>query len=106
MDIAARGAGKKGAVLRFGIRWDDGRRPKRFLLPLAAALAALAITPAAAGAQSAAASSDVVRTATGVTGSAGAGVGVALLDSGVVPLGGLDRPGALVVGPELLRRGR
>jgi hypothetical protein len=40
----------KGAVHRFGIRWDDGQRPKRFLLPLAAALAALAITPAAGSA--------------------------------------------------------
>jgi serine protease AprX len=48
-----------------------------------------------------------VRTATGVAGSAsdGDGVGVALLDSGVVPLGGLDRPGALVVGPDFSGEG-
>jgi hypothetical protein len=41
MDIATRGAGNgKRSGIRFGIRWDDGRRPKRVLLPLVAALAA------------------------------------------------------------------
>ena len=42
LDNAARGAGhrRNGAGIRFGIRWDDGRRPKRVLLPLVAALAA------------------------------------------------------------------
>ena len=178
MDIATRGAGERGrSGIRFGIRWDDGRRPKRSLLPLVAALAiALVAVPAAEasaarvdvvvvaaparvdaaqrltvrlggtvgerleivrgfsaavprgaiarlrrshavravsrdgglelrsdpGADAAAASTDVLRPATGATRSAfdGAGVGVALLDSGAVGLGGLGRPGALLIGPD------
>jgi serine protease AprX len=49
----------------------------------------------------------VVRSAAGLAGSAsdGRGVGVALLDSGVVPVGGLERPGALVVGPDFSSEG-
>ena len=31
----------------FGIRWDDGRRPKRALLPLVADLGALLLAPSA-----------------------------------------------------------
>src|SRR6185503_9342969 len=47
-----------------------------------------------------------VRTAAGLAGTPdGAGVGVALLDSGVVPVAGLDRPGALVVGPDFSDEG-
>src|SRR5690242_6284371 len=111
-DNAARGAGQRrtGAAIRFGIRWDDGRRPKRALLPLVAALGALLLAPGAQ-AQSiapsaAASSSEVVGTATGLAGTPdGAGVGVALLDSGVVPVAGLDRPGALVVGPDFSDEG-
>ena len=43
MGNATRGAGvgNRGGI-RFGIRWDDGRRPKRLLLPLVAVCAALA----------------------------------------------------------------
>jgi serine protease AprX len=111
LDNAARGAGhrRNGAAIRFGIRWDDGRRPKRALLPLVAALGALLLAPSAHAqsvAPSAAASSEVVRTAAGLAGTPdGAGVGVALLDSGVVPVAGLDRPGALVVGPDFSDEG-
>ena len=59
------------------------------------------------GADAAAASTDVLRTATGASASAfdGAGVGVALLDSGAVDLGGLGRPGALVHGPDFSSEG-
>jgi serine protease AprX len=187
MDIATRGAGDGSrSGIRFGIRWDDGQRPKRALLPLVAALALLAAVPAAdarpmppsaarvdvvvvaapsrvgaaerltarlggtvgdrleivrgfsaavprgaiarlersravravsrdgtlelrtdPGADAAATSTDVLRTATGAARSAfdGAGVGVALLDSGAVPLGGLGRPGALVIGPDFSDEG-
>ena len=43
MVIATRGAGNGNrAGIRFGIRWDDGQRPKRTLLPLVAISAALA----------------------------------------------------------------
>ena len=183
MVIATRGSGTGSrAGIRFGIRWDDGRRPKRALLPLVAISAVLATAPGNAdarpmplapapvdvvvvaapartdaaerltvrlggtvgeplrivggfsasvprraikrlerssavravsrdgaldlesdpGAEAAAASTDVLRTATGASTSAfdGAGVGVALLDSGAVDLGGLGRPGALVHGPD------
>jgi serine protease AprX len=171
---------------RFRIRWNDGRRTQRLLLPLVAASAALAAAPAAGarpvptaaapadvivvaaparvgaaerltqrlggtvgerleivrgftasvprgaiarlersgavrsvrrdgaldlrsdpGADAAAASSAVLRTATGASRSAfdGAGVGVALLDSGTVAVGGLDRPGALLRGPDFSAEG-
>ena len=173
------GDGNRGGI-RFGIRWDDGRRPKRLLLSLVAVCAALAPVAAAEarpapapaavdvvvvaapgrvdaaerltaraggtvrdslqivngftasvprgaiarlqrsravravsrdgalglrsdpGADAAASSSAVMRTATGADASAfdGAGVGVALLDSGTVELGGLGRPGSLVRGPD------
>ena len=171
--------------IRFGIRWDDGRRTKRLLLPLVAVLCAMAAPAAEArpmppsavrvdvvvvaaparvdaaqrlterlggavgqrleivrgftasvprgairrlerstavrsvsrdgaldlktdpGADAAAASSEVLRTATGAGSSAfnGAGVGVALLDSGAVELGGLGRPGALLHGPDFSAEG-
>ncbi len=59
------------------------------------------------GADAAAASTEVLRTATGADASAfdGAGVGVALLDSGAVDVGGLGRPGALVHGPDFSSEG-
>ena len=171
--------------IRFGIRWDDGRRTKRLLPPLVAVLSALAAAPVAEarpmpsvsrvdvvviaaparvdaaerltvrlggtvgqpleivrgftasvprgairrlersaavrsvgrdgaldlktdpGADAAAASTEVLRTATGADRSAfdGAGVGVALLDSGTVELGGLGRPGALLHGPDFSAEG-
>jgi serine protease AprX len=59
------------------------------------------------GAEAAAASTAVLRTATGADASTfdGAGVGVALLDSGAVDVGGLGRPGALVRGPDFSAEG-
>jgi serine protease AprX len=53
------------------------------------------------------ASSQLVSTAIGAGGSAfdGAGVGVALLDSGVVEVGGLERPGTVVHGPDFSTEG-
>src|SRR5687767_9545578 len=47
MSIATRGAEVKRRGIRFGIRWDDGRRTKRLLPPLVAVLSALAAAPAA-----------------------------------------------------------
>ena len=173
MGIEARGADvRKGPGIRFGIRWDDGRRPKRGLISLALAAALLAV-PASAqaevlvaakphrvaaaerlterlggtvtrrlpivhgftadvprralprlarsgavravslngalkllsndpGAEKAAASADLVRTAIGADGSGydGTGVGVAVLDSGTVAVGSLERRGAVVHGPD------
>ena len=185
MSIEAAGAVEvKGTSIRFGIRWDDGRRPKRGLLAILAAAALVAMPAAAAqarpmplapapaevvvvakparvdaakrlttrlggtvvrdlgivdgftarvplrklerlatsssvralsrngdvkvsstdpGDERAAAASGLVRTAIGADASTldGAGVGIALLDSGVVELGGLERPGTLVHGPDL-----
>jgi serine protease AprX len=174
MGIEARGADvRKGPDIRFGIRWDDGRRLKRGVLALAVAIALLAVPAGAAqadvlvvakahrvaaaerateraggrvqrrapivngftakvprgavsrlarahsvravsrdgaiklngtdpGAEKAIASSDLVRTAIGADGSEldGAGIGVAVLDSGAVAVGSLERPGALVHGPD------
>jgi subtilisin family serine protease len=190
MSIARTAEGSRtGPAFRFGIRWDDGRRPPRLLRAAVLALIALALagpvaaqarpTPIAGtrvdvvvvaaadrrdaaqrlvervggtvrerldvvngfsasvprrslrrlaasasiravtpdqrgirvlstdpGAAAAAASTQVIRTATGLTGPTasrldGAGVDVALIDSGAMPLGGLERPGALVRGPDL-----
>jgi serine protease AprX len=56
------------------------------------------------GAAAAAASSALVASATGAETLSrldGAGVGVALIDSGVVPVGSLARPGTLMTGPDL-----
>lgn len=116
MGIEARGADvRKGPDIRFGIRWDDGRRPKRGLLSLALAVALLAVPASAAradvagdpGAEKAAASAALVSTAIGADGSRldGSGVGVAILDSGVVPVGGLARPGTVVHGPDFSDEG-
>jgi serine protease AprX len=167
--------------IRFGIRWDGGRRPKRLLAPFVSALLLLAAAPATAparpspvrmdvvvastparvdaaerlvqrlggtvhrrlqivdgfsarvparavarlrasaavravtadarlrvrstdpGAAEAAASAGLVTDATGagaLSSLDGAGVGVALIDSGAVPVGSLARPGTLVNGPD------
>jgi serine protease AprX len=53
------------------------------------------------------ASTEVVRGAAGLAGMQfdGAGVGVAMVDTGVVGLGGLDRPGTLVRGPDFSAEG-
>jgi serine protease AprX len=173
--------------IRFGIRWDGGRRPKRLLAPVVSALLFLAAAPATAparpspvrmdvvvastparvdaaerlvqrlggtvhrrlgvidgfsasvpagavarlrastavhavsgdarlrvrstdpGAADAAASAGLVTDATGAGALGhldGAGVGVALIDSGAVPVGSLARPGTLLNGPDFSDEGR
>jgi serine protease AprX len=170
MGIEARGADvRKGPEIRFGIRWDDGRRAKRAVLALVFGLALLAVPASSAqaevlvaakphrlaaaerltervggavtrrlpivrgfaadvprralprlvrsgavravsrdgaiellskepGADKAAASSALVQAAidAGTSAFDGTGIGVAVLDSGAVPVGGLD----LVHGPD------
>lgn len=86
MVIATRGAGSGSrAGIRFGIRWDDGRRPKRALLPLVAISAVLATAAGTADARPMPLAPAPV--------------------SGAVDLGGLGRPGALVHGPDFSSEG-
>jgi serine protease AprX len=84
--------------------------PRRALAPLAHSRSVRAVSRDGAlelnstdpGADKAAASAELVRTAVNAGGSAldGSGVGVAVLDSGAVEVGGLERPGTLVHGPD------
>ena len=103
MGIEARGA---------EVNWGSGWRRGALAFALAGALlclpAAAAQADADPGAEQAAASSQLVRTAIGGDSSAydGAGIGVALLDSGAVDVGGLERPGTLVRGPDFSAEGR
>ena len=94
-------------TIRYGIRWDGKVRPK---LTRTAALALAALTlllPASAraadtGEAAAADSMERIAGGSGVTAGQpdGAGVDVALIDSGVVPVGGLAEPGRVVRGPD------
>lgn len=94
-------------TIRYGIRWDGGGRPK-LARTLALGLAAIAlILPAstrAASTEDIAAAGSMERIAGGAgiaLGAAdGTGVDVALIDSGVVPVGGLAQPGRVVYGPD------
>ena len=94
-------------TIRYGIRWDGRGRPK-LLRTAALGLAAIAFAfPAAARAQdasdaAAAASMQRISGGSGIKPGAadGTGVDVALIDSGVVPVGGLAQPGRVVHGPD------
>jgi serine protease AprX len=94
-------------TIRYGIRWDGRGRPKlarTVALGLAAMLLAL---PASARAQDpgeTAAADSMARIAGGAgilsDAADGTGVDVALIDSGVVPVGGLAEPGRVIHGPD------
>jgi serine protease AprX len=94
-------------TIRYGIRWDGRGRPKPVRLA-ALGLAALALLlPGSAraadtGEAAAAASMERVLGGSGVVPGAadGTGVDVALIDSGVVPVGGLAEPGRVIHGPD------
>jgi serine protease AprX len=94
-------------TIRYGIRWDGRGRPK-LARTAALGLAAIAfLLPASARAQdagdaAAAASMERIAGGAGITPGAadGTGVDVALIDSGVVPVGGLAVPGRVVHGPD------
>ena len=94
-------------TIRCGIRWDGRGRPK-LARTVALGLAAIALlVPASARAQdagdaAAAASMERIAGGTGIGLDAadGTGVDVALIDSGVVPVGGLAEPGRVIHGPD------
>jgi serine protease AprX len=94
-------------TIRYGIRWDGRGRPK-LLRTVALGLAGIAFAlPATARAQdagdaAATASMERIAGGSGVKPGAadGTGVDVALIDSGVVPVGGLAEPGRVVHGPD------
>jgi serine protease AprX len=89
-------------TIRYGIRWDGRGRPKPARMA-ALGLAALALLlPASARADEGTTSMDRVAGGSGIVANAptGAGVDVALIDSGVVPVGGLAEPGRVIHGPD------
>jgi serine protease AprX len=97
----------KRLTIRYGIRWDGRGRPKparMAALGLAALALLLPASARAADAGDAAATASMERIAGGTGLAAGApdgsGVDVALIDSGVVPVGGLAEPGRVIHGPD------
>jgi serine protease AprX len=92
-------------TIRYGIRWDGRGKPKPArLAALGMALAAVLLLPVSARADD-----KVSRSASWIAGGAGLtgindpdgrGVDVALIDSGVVPVGSLAEPGRVVYGPD------
>jgi serine protease AprX len=92
-------------TIRYGIRWDGRGKPKPVrLAALGLALAAALILPVSANADD-----NVSRSASWIAGGAGLtgindpdgrGVDVALIDSGVVPVGSLAERGRVVYGPD------
>ena len=94
-------------TIRYGIRWDGRGRPKigrTAVLGLAAIALLLPASARAQGAADDAAKASMQRIAGGAGIVAGApdgrGVDVALIDSGVVPVGNLAEPGRLIQGPD------
>jgi serine protease AprX len=90
-------------TIRYGIRWDGRGRPKARIA--AFALAAMALL-APAGAR-AAVPTDHIAGGSGIAALApdGGGVDVALIDTGVAPVGFLADPGRVVHGPDFSREG-
>ena len=101
-DIQERGA---GLTIRHGIRWDGRGRPRRTVRLAALLTALLALgTPAVARADSVdpvvADSMGRIAGGSGLAGPDGTGVDVALVDSGVTPVGSLAEPGRVLHGPD------
>lgn len=90
-------------TIRYGIRWDGRGRPKARIA--AFALAAIALL-APAGAR-AAVPTDHIAGGSGIAALApdGGGVDVALIDTGVAPVGFLTDPGRVLHGPDFSREG-
>jgi serine protease AprX len=92
-------------TIRYGIRWDGRGRPKPARIA-ALALASMALL-APAGAR-ASVPMEHIAPGTGITALApdGGGVDVALVDTGVAPVGVLAEPGRVVHGPDFSSEGR
>jgi serine protease AprX len=91
-------------TIRYGIRWDGRGRPGPTRLAAIGLTAAALFLPATARADSAV-SQSMQRIAggsgiTGLTSPDGSGIDVAIVDSGVVPIGSLAQPGRVVYGPD------
>jgi serine protease AprX len=91
-------------TIRYGIRWDGRGRPRPVRAAVLGAAFAALLLPASARADD-----KVTRSAAWIAGGAGMtglaapdgrGVDVALVDSGVVPVGSLVEPGRVVYGPD------
>jgi len=92
-------------TIRYGIRWDGRGRPRpvRLALLLGLALVALLLPASARADDKVSRSQEVVAGGTGTVGLSapnGQGIDVALVDSGVVPVGSLAQPGRVVYGPD------
>ena len=90
-------------TIRYGIRWDGRGRPKPArMAALGLALIALLLPATARAADAGTASMERTAAGSGIEAGApdGTGVDVALIDSGVVPVGGLAGPGRVVHGPD------
>jgi serine protease AprX len=91
-------------TIRYGIRWDGRGRPRPVhLAALAAACVALFLPASARADDTVSRSAAWIAGGAGLTGLAapdGRGVDVALVDSGVVPVGSLAEPGRVVYGPD------
>jgi serine protease AprX len=93
----------KRLTIRYGIRWDGRGRPKPArMAALGLAALALLLPATARAADAGTASMERIAGGSGIVAGApdGAGVDVALIDSGVVPVGGLAEPGRVVHGPD------
>ncbi len=89
-------------TIRYGIRWDGRGRPKPARMAALGLAALVLLLPASARADEGTTSMDRVAGGSGIVAGAplGAGVDVALIDSGVVPVGGLAEPGRVIHGPD------
>ena len=91
-------------TIRYGIRWDGRGRPKPARMAALGLAALVLLLPASARAADTATTDSMQRIAGGAGLMAGqpdgAGVDVALIDSGVVPVGSLAQPGRVVNGPD------
>jgi serine protease AprX len=97
------GHGRDTLTIRYGIRWDGRGRPKPArMAALGLATIALLLPASARAADAGTVSMERIAGGAGIAAEApdGAGVDVALIDSGVVPVGGLAEPGRVVHGPD------
>lgn len=93
----------KRLTIRYGIRWDGRGRPKPTrMAALGLAVLALLVPASAHAADTHTDSMARIAGGSGIEAGApdGRGVDVAIIDSGVVPLGGLAEPGRVVHGPD------
>jgi serine protease AprX len=91
-------------TIRYGIRWDGRGRPRPVrLVAISLALVALLVPASARADGKVSQSAQWIAGGAGMLGFSGPdgrGVDVALVDSGVVPVGSLAQPGRVVYGPD------